>query len=480
MLWLGVHLPDFGLEIFTREATPQAHAVTSHQSAHTSPRVLLQENRVVLRNQAAIQAGISQGTTLATAHSIAPDLTHHHRDTALEHARLQLLAETLYQFTSQVSLQPPNGLLLEISGSLRLFGTTIDLSNRVRLQCEALGHRALISTDKTPLAALLLARSQASRIDAVSLHQVQWPASVPPGMTEQLANMGIHTLGALLKLPQGELAHRFGVALTDFLSRLSGKRPDPQSAIEPSETFISALHLPNPINSKDALRFPMSRLLGELQAWLVGRQLGAERTRWCFTSGNGRTASFEVALSAAQQRRDAFLELTCLKLEGADLPDDVLNLELKADALAPWLPANTSLFGEGSSGQSSLGELLNHLRARMGERSCSGVRSATSHPPEHAWLTVPPDDMLGLAQKAGKAVEHALPKAPTRPLWLFDPAKPIDPDALVILRGPERIQGAWWDSFIQRDYYVARHKNGAECWAYVDQHRHWYLHGYFA
>jgi protein ImuB len=33
--------------------------------------------------------------------------------------------------------------------------------------------------------------------------------------------------------------------------------------------------------------------------------------------------------------------------------------------------------------------------------------------------------------------------------------------------------GAW------RDYYVARHENGAECWVFQDAATRWYLHGYF-
>ena len=30
-----------------------------------------------------------------------------------------------------------------------------------------------------------------------------------------------------------------------------------------------------------------------------------------------------------------------------------------------------------------------------------------------------------------------------------------------------------------RDYYIAQHRLGAECWAFVDVDAQWYLHGYF-
>jgi protein ImuB len=54
------------------------------------------------------------------------------------------------------------------------------------------------------------------------------------------------------------------------------------------------------------------------------------------------------------------------------------------------------------------------------------------------------------------------------------------PEKLTLLRGPERIQAGWWQEGQCRDYYVARHEDGAECWAFVDAHDRWYLHGYFA
>ena len=51
---------------------------------------------------------------------------------------------------------------------------------------------------------------------------------------------------------------------------------------------------------------------------------------------------------------------------------------------------------------------------------------------------------------------------------------------LTLLQGPERIQTAWWQQMIVRDYYLARHRNGASCWVFVDSNGNWFLHGYFS
>ena len=37
----------------------------------------------------------------------------------------------------------------------------------------------------------------------------------------------------------------------------------------------------------------------------------------------------------------------------------------------------------------------------------------------------------------------------------------------MLLHGPERIQRSWWQTEATfRDYYIARHHQGSECWVY--------------
>src|SRR5690606_36953526 len=94
MLWLAVYLPLLPLEVF-RDRSDQPTVVIDEQS------------RVLLRNDAAVTAGIAPGVTLATAHSIVPGLLHHRRSPERELARLRLLGDALYGLSSRVSLVPP-------------------------------------------------------------------------------------------------------------------------------------------------------------------------------------------------------------------------------------------------------------------------------------------------------------------------------------------------------------------------------------
>lgn len=492
MLWLGVHFPELPLEVFdTGVAAPAA-----------VPTVILEQGRVMLRDSAAIEAGIAPGTTLATAHGIAPGLAHHRRSPEREQRRLALLGEALYGFSARVCLREPlpgsvsAGVMLEIGASLKLFGDAERLARRVTALCRDMGHRVGVRCAVTPLAALILARADVSRFDRVPLQLAAVePERLAEERIERLANMGIHTLQQLLALPAGGLARRFGEDLVDYLARITGDRPDPRPGIVPSEHFRATLHLLEPLGDKQSLGFPMQRLLGDLQHWLVARQLGTEQLRWSFASSAGQSACMPVRFARAQQSRAAFLDITRLQLDATTLPDEVIDLTLEARRLAPWAADSRSLFGDtgGPGAMEDAVALVDQLRARLGMQACYSLGAADQYTPECAWKRAAPADPVRPHRRAGGAVAHPPADAATagteRPLWLFDPPQPVRRERFTLLRGPERLHTGWWMGSAAggdrgaghaRDYYVARHRNGAQCWVFVDPWEHWFLHGYFS
>ena len=69
----------------------------------------------------------------------------------------------------------------------------------------------------------------------------------------------------------------------------------------------------------------------------------------------------------------------------------------------------------------------------------------------------------------------------SRPLWLLPEPRALG-EAPRCLRGPERIEGGWWDGAdVQRDYYVTETGEGARLWVYREQlSGRWFLHGLWA
>ncbi|MGE0622585.1 MAG: DNA polymerase Y family protein [Pseudomonadales bacterium] len=490
MLWLALQFPHLGLEVW--EQTGSAAV-----AGRLRPTVLVEQNRVVLCNEPARTSGIQPGASLATAHSISGDLTHHQRDADRERARLRFLGAILYRFSAQVSLEPPDALVLEIGGSLELFGDPAALAREARDLCRSLGHEVRWQLAATPGAALAMAAAGVARLTDVPLIH----ARLPDGdrHLERLANMGLNTLAPLLELPDVELGRRFGPALVDHLARLAGRIPDPKRFLEPDARFDQSLYLLEPIRDKAALLAgagpgsgpgsgPMERLLADLEQWLISHQLGAEQLIWTFSTHAGdEQVCMPVTFARALQSRQAFLNVIRLRLERVSLPEDVLSLRLEARHLVPWLGGSRQLFGsfsgqpvEGGLTAAEVGELIDQLRARLGNGACSRIATNDQHAPESAWHTVPVSTSGSLTRShADRHADRPSDRPSDRPLWLFDPPRPTKRDHLELLKGPERIQTEWWQLPVRRDYYVANLDNGARCWAFVDGENRWYLHGYF-
>ena len=153
MLWTCLLLPSLPLDVFARAQTPadaaRPFAVTT--GGHYP--------RVVATNAAADDAGIQRGQLISAALALIPDLVLRDRDPNAEAAALAAVATWSTQFTPTVSLAPPDAVLAEIDGSLRLFGGLSRLAAHFTRGAHDLGYTARLAFAPTPTAALLFARA---------------------------------------------------------------------------------------------------------------------------------------------------------------------------------------------------------------------------------------------------------------------------------------------------------------------------------
>ncbi|MEM6707896.1 MAG: DNA polymerase Y family protein [Pseudomonadota bacterium] len=477
MLWLAIHYPLLGLEVLT----PDDEAA-----------IVVENNRVYLANEAALQRGIQTGSTLASAIAIAGahQLTHLSRNPQREHTQLNALAEALYQLSPQVALAAPDGLVLEIQASLRLFGNAQAISQRAELISFELGFRGRCRLAATPAAAIALARAQAPDLERLPLHALALPAAA----IERFQNMGLVQVGPVLKLPDRAIARRFGKATLKVLRQLRGDTPDPQRFIEPAAEFERQRHLLDPIRSKQGVLFPAQRMLKELEHWLIGRQLAVAELHWLFSNSQNERADVILRFSTPHQNADRAFRLLRLKLEHLSLPADVLSLTLQATRLEPCVAEVGPLFQtlEPAEQQRCPDELLDQLRTRLGEGACCTLIAPSQHHPD--WLSKRVSvralsESRALSETRALSESRAPGEAKTttrdyRPLWLCRPPQPISPRQLRLLHGPERVRTAWWHGGVERDYYVAEHRvsahqTPAQCWAFNDEQDRWFIHGYF-
>jgi protein ImuB len=114
MLWIALRLPHLALETLSRGSAP-------HELAG-APWAIAEDRRVFVCDARAGALGVRPNMGLAAAWALAPALQLRERNLRAEQDALEGVAAWLCRFTPAVSLEPPQGVLAEVGGSLRRFG----------------------------------------------------------------------------------------------------------------------------------------------------------------------------------------------------------------------------------------------------------------------------------------------------------------------------------------------------------------------
>ena len=144
--WAALHFPSLPLEALgLGPACASGRPCVVLQSEGASPRVLE-------ANEAARQLGVLPGLGLVAALALEPALEVSLRDPRRERRLLDRVAAEALGFTPRVSLEPPDGVLLEVRGSFSLFGGASALGEALLARCAALGVQPRLAIAPTPLA----------------------------------------------------------------------------------------------------------------------------------------------------------------------------------------------------------------------------------------------------------------------------------------------------------------------------------------
>ncbi|MGO9804521.1 MAG: Y-family DNA polymerase [Steroidobacteraceae bacterium] len=417
-------------------------------------------------------------------------------------AELERLALRAGQYTPRVSLEPPDGVLLEVQGSLHLFAGVAGLRLALLDECRRLGMPAVLAFAPTPLAALVLARAGkpcaaldpaklVGQLAPLPLKTLRWPEQI----RARLAHSGVRTIGAALRLPRAGFARRFGIAQLAMLDALTGRAPDLRRAHRAPLRFRRRLELTCELEDHAAILANLAPLFAELGQFLTSRQCGVVELECLLSHRHSppTRCALRLATPAADVQRLA--ELLGEHLSALALPEPVRGCELRTDALVPHRPECPHLWQPGEHGGGVLSEasgLIERLRARLGEDAVYGLTLLGGHRPEKAWSrTSPPAADGSPARSAARQIAATLPwRAARRPLWLLPaPLSLAVQDGLPRRRGPlhligepERIETGWWDGEeIARDYYTAADSHGVLLWVFRERAapHGWYLHGVF-
>jgi protein ImuB len=456
MLWVALCFPRLPLESRLRGR--------ASSEAAGEPWAVIEDRSVLVCNAAAEALGVHPGSAVAKAWALAPQLRALPRDAVAESSALEAIATWACQFTAKVSLEPPQSVLLEVEGSLRLFGGASQLMARLHRGLADLGFEALLAAGPTARAALWLSRGGEERLQALSID------AMDPGADALalLRRIGVRTLGGLMALPRAGLAARLGQGLLADLDRALGHVPEPRAFFVPPECFSAKLELPAPVTRAERLLFAARRLLLQLEGFLVARQAGVRGFTLELLHRGVHPTAIKIGFGAPRRDLDHGLRLLRERLDATAFAWPVEAICLEASGLAPLTGATPGLFGDARSEEEEWDRLTERLQARLGGARVHGLATHPEHRPERAWR-VPAGAETGAAEAAPGP----------RPVWLLEPSRRLEEGDFVLLAGPERIESGWWDGGdVARDYFIAA-RGSSLAWIYRTREG-WFLHGLFA
>lgn len=472
-LWMAVWLPHLALD-----------ALAQTGSSRTKPLIVVEDGprpRVHDGNRAARRAGVGPGMALADALAVlnAPAVFDYRPEIMRGH--LETLSSILLQFSDHVCPEPEQQrILIEIGRSLRLFQGLDALCHKVRETLRCLGYSPSIGVAGTPAAARLLAglRNSQRPVEHHALRQMLAPLSLTTlplsGATiDALRDVGLSRIGDLLRFPRADLALRYGNALPKLLDRLLGHAPETLPRFQPSEHPSFRLEFDQEVASSEALRFPLRRLLLQMEQALYARHRTVQHLELLLTHREGRTA-MTLGRSHPGHRAEAWLELWNIRLSRQVLPAPVRSMCLTATRLLPVRENAPDLFGS-SRDTTERNGFLARIRARLGNNAVLRF-VPTLHPlPEWAQSERQTETTEPVAAAAVTPAQRATGTA----LWI-QPPKPCPPPASPEWLG--RLEGGWWldGNDQRRDYARAHDRRGRLRWIFRDlRSGQWHIQGFW-
>lgn len=455
----------------------------------------------------------------------------------MDEAALQrTVASLALGFTPRVALVD-EAVLLDVSGSLRLFGGLARLM-------QLLEQRIALFFESNSLP-LLIRRAQGAT-SLIALGRLRYAADKPGQGRTRVADLPMYTLTAarphlgvlerigcrcwddMLRLPRDGVARRFGAELLEALDRARGNLPDNHDWLVLPEHFEEKIELNALVTHGPALMAGAERLLAGLHAWLLGRQSGicALRLTWHLDKRRDVAPTGEMEVRTAQPAQDLrhVTRLIAEHLAQQKLPAPVHSLSLRSLVTEPLVDAaaaTTSLLMEARQQGDSAVELIERLSARLGPAQVQAWQACADHRPEQMQRWVPAQGAIqsiaggarqtrARGQKGLKKVEEGQARADALyPTWLLpEPIRlaavgdsPVYQGPLVRLAGPQRLEASGWlmtgeaagvrsKPAAIRDYFIYRSQQAGLLWIFSErlpvpqpahtQRQAWYLHGFFA
>lgn len=482
--------------------------------------------RIEATNGAGHAAGARPGMMLADARTLCPQIAAFPADPAGDLSTLEKLALWAQRWGPWSALDPPDGVLVDITAAAHLFGGENRLVSDVEAIFARRGLTARAAIAPTAGAAWALAHFGKSRTilgadEDASRSLSDLPVAalrLDDDVLRVLRRLGLKSLGDLVRVATRG-ADRSEAAARDAIQRrfrnrkspaanplirldqLLGGVPEPLLPVIPHHAPIVQRRLMEPIRHRSLLDQVLADLSHDMVRELEARGEGARRLELGLWRVDGEVVVRRLELAAATRDAGHMTRLFADRLGDVDAGFGIETVRLRASWAEPLALAQRDVEEAAESHGISLSACIDRLTVRLGRHAVRRPVPRASHLPERAQRWQPPLEPEPTSQ--GLFEFHS------RPLKILDKPELISvlyasPDGLpqrfrwrgavcevTRVEGPERIAPEWWrekSTARLRDYYRVEDTTGRRFWIYrsgiVGDGRggmpSWYLQGLYA
>ena len=462
-------------------------------------RMVIAEANAVAEGQ-----GITRGMVVADAMASLPVLEVADGQGGLADRLLKVLGLWCIRYTPVVAVDPPDGLILDISGCAHLWGGEGAYLKDIVSKLRSRGFHARMAVASTIGTAWAVARFGRGGTIVQSGGEADALMALPPaalrlepGSAGRLHKLGLRTVGSFMHMPPSVLRRRFGEGLPLRLRQALGHEDEPMVPLRPVSPYVERLPCLEPIRTAAGIEIAIQRLLEPLCKRLSGEGRGLRAATLACHRLDGKSVQVGITTSKATANVPHLMALFGLKVPDIEPALGIELFVLEAPDVEDAEPVQEVLW-DGTTGleDRALAELIDRLESR------TGIRAVYRYlPDEHHWPERSFRHASSIAEQPATGWESDRPR-PTRLLPKPEPIEvtapiPDYPPMLFRYRGetypikradgPERIEREWWmDPGEHRDYYYVEDSQGRRYWLFRSGHygndspRQWFLHGFFA
>ena len=406
---------------------------------------------------------------------------------------LRRLALWCQHFSPLTAPQPPDGVLIDITGCAHLFGGEAGLKARLARRLP----EARIAIAGTAAAAWGLARyGEAGSEDLAPLPVAA--LNLDHRTVIRLRRVGIRRIGELARLPRAELTAGFGQGPVLRLAQALGRAPEALRFVTAPPDWRETEHHAEPIATPAQLLAALARLTETLCTRLAAAQRGATSLTARFHRIDAACPETTLGFAAPCRDETQIVRLLKERLSEIDPGFGVEAVSLTATATEALAPTQRGIIGEAPDYARPIDTLLNRLGSARLWRAVphashipefAARRAAVITPPAHWEKPRQPRPLRLLARPDAIAAIAPVPDDP--PVQFSWRGKT---HRIVQATGPERIAREWWrhnqpvarpEHEHLRDYYAVEDTEGARFWVFrAGLHQgaapaRWFLHGLF-